>query len=350
MNYLVQAASVITENANTEQGREPRRNVTGKIDEAKWEVIKRIAAAKGTTKEIAIAVGISDRTARRYCAMAEQGSLPTFNNKGRTKISTSIFQERIRQLLVHNNCLTLRNIQELLPVDITRSPSTVCCTIKAIGFTRKRAKPVVVARNESRIIEDRWAYSQMIRQILDIQLIFVDECGFNLHVSPHYGYSLRGSDAHVIVPTQRGINLSLLMAIDINGIVSWEFQDGAYNALLFEQWCSSNLFPKINGRNMTVVMDNARFHHSYGVRGSFEAHDTQLKYLAAYSPQLNPIENVFGVLKTQYRSLPVLPKTREEQIIAVGRLIQRMQTRPLTAFFSEMRLWCDRAERRRHFI
>lgn len=349
MDQLVQAVSAIDDELGTEDRGRTRTGSSGTMDEAKWGVVKRIVAANGTTTDIAIAVGISERSARRYRAMAEQGGLPVFN-KGRTKAPNIVFQECIRGLLANNNCLTLKNIRELLPANAVRSPSTICRAIRNIGLTRKRVKPVVVARNEAHIIEARWLYSIMIRPIPDDRLVFVDECGFNLHVAPHYGYAPRGSDAHVIVPTQRGTNLSLLMAIDIAGIVSWEFQSGAYNALLFAQWCRANLFPRIHGRNMTVIMDNARFHHSPGVRNAFEEGGIQLKYLAAYSPQLNPIENVFGVLKTQYRSLPAFPKTWMEQVIAVTRLIQRMQTQQLCAFFSEMRLWCDRAAQRRHFL
>jgi hypothetical protein len=140
------------------------------------------------------------------------------------------------------------------------------------------------------------------------------------------------------------------MAIDIGGIVRWEFRSGAYNALLFAQWCRTNLFPWIHGRSMTVIMDNARFNHWPSMRNVFKEGGTQLKYLAAYSPQLNPIDNVFGVLKTQYRSLQALPRTRVEQVAAVVKLIWRMQTQPLCVFFSEMRLWCGRAAQRRHFL
>jgi len=145
-------------------------------------------------------------------------------------------------MIVTNNCLTLKEIQSLLLPQTKQSTSTICWTIKAIGFTQKRTKPVVVARNEDGVIELRATYSHILWPIQDDKLIFVDKSGFNLHLAPHYGYAPRRLDPHVTVPTQQGINLSLLMAIGIDGIVCWELHCGQYNSDLFSQWCRHKLF------------------------------------------------------------------------------------------------------------
>jgi transposase len=140
------------------------------------------------------------------------------------------------------------------------------------------------------------------------------------------------------------------MAVNIDGIVAWELHSGAYNALLFAQWCRLNLFPKIQGRDMIVVMDNARFHHSPGVISAFAEESIRLEFLPPYSPQLNPIENVFGVIKNRYHSARILPRTNQEQVLTINRLLLEMQNQPLSAFFSEMRLWCERASLRQAFL
>jgi transposase len=320
------------------------------MDQAKWNILKRMVVAKCTTRDIAIAIDVSERTARRYRAVAEQDGCPTFGGRGRSQKGNVIVQEEIRPLIVANNCLTLRHIQESLPLPLKRSPSTICRAIRVMGFTRKRVKPIVIARNEGGVIESRSTYSSKIWPFQDDKLIFVDESGFNLHLAPHYGYAPRGLEPHISIPTQQGTNLSLLMAVNINGIVGWEFHLGTYNAILFIQWCRTNLFPKIRGREMTVIMDNARIHHSPGVIAAFAEEEIFLEYLPPYSPQLNPIENVFGVVKSRYRFLRTLTKTHEEQVSCINRILDNMQSEHLAAYFSEMRLWCERARQRQLFF
>ena len=225
MDNLIEAVNTLNESGDVAQEATKRTRNTMNI--TKWDVLKRMVIAKCTTQNIATAVGVSERTARRYRAIAEQGGDPAFKTGGPAKRRNIAIHEEIRPLIVANNCLTLINIQESLPTSLKRSPSTICRAIKTMGFTRKRVKPVVTARNEERIIQSRWAYSNMIWPAHDDKLIFIDESGFNLHLAPHYGYAPKGLEPHISIPTQQGTNLSLLMAVSIDGIVSWELHSGA---------------------------------------------------------------------------------------------------------------------------
>ena len=46
-----------------------------------------------------------------------------------------------------------------------------------------------------------------------------------------------------------------------------------------------------------IVMDNARFHKSEETRSIIEDHGHQPLFLPPYSPDLNPIENYWAILK-----------------------------------------------------
>ena len=48
-------------------------------------------------------------------------------------------------------------------------------------------------------------------------------------------------------------------------------------------------------------MDNARPHKVTGVREAIEAAGAELRYLPAYSPDLNPIENAYAKIKSDLR-------------------------------------------------
>jgi transposase len=51
----------------------------------------------------------------------------------------------------------------------------------------------------------------------------------------------------------------------------------------------------------TVFMDNLRTHKIDGVAAALEAAGAKVRYLPAYSPDLNPIEMTFSKLKTALR-------------------------------------------------
>ena len=54
-----------------------------------------------------------------------------------------------------------------------------------------------------------------------------------------------------------------------------------------------------------VVMDNLSSHHVSGVKKAIESAGAKVLYLPPYSPDLNPIENVFSKLKTLVRKAKV---------------------------------------------
>lgn len=60
-------------------------------------------------------------------------------------------------------------------------------------------------------------------------------------------------------------------------------------------------------------MDNASFHKTLKTREIFDRSDCMLLYLPRYSPDLNPIERVFGFLKKRLRYAP--PETTIDDII-----------------------------------
>ena len=122
----------------------------------------------------------------------------------------------------------------------------------------------------------------------------MDECGFNLRLSPTYGYAPSGVEVHIMVPTQRGINIFLLLAISISRVLCWDLQSGAYNFALFSLWCYNKLFPALGDHQSVVIMDNARIHHTSEATAAFAGANCRLEYLPPYSPQLDPIESFLG--------------------------------------------------------
>ena len=50
-----------------------------------------------------------------------------------------------------------------------------------------------------------------------------------------------------------------------------------------------------------LIMDNARFHHGGDLQQIAKQYNIELKYLPPYSPELNPIEQLWAVIKQKVR-------------------------------------------------
>ena len=57
--------------------------------------------------------------------------------------------------------------------------------------------------------------------------VYIDEAGFNLHITRKYGRAPRGRRAFQRVPYNRGPNMSLVVAVDKTGVLAHQFKRGA---------------------------------------------------------------------------------------------------------------------------
>ena len=76
--------------------------------------------------------------------------------------------------------------------------------------------------------------------------------------------------------------------------------DGATDSACFETYVERCLVPTLRPRDI-VVMDNLACHKTAEVARLIAAAGAEVRYLPAYSPDLNPIEPVFGKVKHEIR-------------------------------------------------
>lgn len=80
-----------------------------------------------------------------------------------------------------------------------------------------------------------------------------------------------------------------------------------------------------------VFMDNLRTHKIDGVRQAVEAIGAKVRYLPAYSPDLNPIEMAFSKLKTALRKGAARTVTALMKLI--GKLIKKFAPEQCANYF-----------------
>ena len=71
---------------------------------------------------------------------------------------------------------------------------------------------------------------------------------------------------------------------------------GSCNTVFFLEWVKQMLIPELKP-GQVVVMDNASFHKSPKIKELIESAKCRLIYLPPYSPDLNPIEKFWAILK-----------------------------------------------------
>lgn len=94
--------------------------------------------------------------------------------------------------------------------------------------------------------------------------------------------------------------------------------DGYTNTAVFLAWIEFALCKDLKP-NQVVIMDNASFHKSAKVKELIENVGCRLIYLPSYSPDLNPIENIWANLKRAIRK----DTNREHNLsLAIAKAIQ----------------------------
>jgi transposase len=132
------------------------------------------------------------------------------------------------------------------------------------------------------------------------RLVFIDETAVTTKMVRHYGRSPRGERLVAKVPHGHWKSMTLVAALRIDGIAAPYVIDGAMDGPTFLAYVEQVLAPTLEQDDI-VFMDNLRPHKVDGVRQAIEAVGATLRYLPAYSPDLNPIEQAFAKLKAALR-------------------------------------------------
>jgi transposase len=132
------------------------------------------------------------------------------------------------------------------------------------------------------------------------RLVFIDETAVTTKMVRHYGRAPRGERLVASVPHGHWKTLTVVAALRIDGLTAPTVIDGPMDGPSFLAWIEQVLAPTLR-KNDIVFMDNVRTHKIDGVAAAIEAVGAKLRYLPAYSPDLNPIEMAFSKLKAALR-------------------------------------------------
>ena len=128
------------------------------------------------------------------------------------------------------------------------------------------------------------------------RLVFIDETWAKTNMGPLRGWAPKGQRLRAQVPFGHWKTMTFLAALRHDRIdAPWVF-DGPINGDSFRTYVEQELVPTLSPGDI-VVWDNLGSHKSQAVRAAIRAAGAHLLFLPPYSPDLNPIEQVFAKLK-----------------------------------------------------
>jgi transposase len=161
----------------------------------------------------------------------------------------------------------------------------------------------------------RIAWQQDQRNLDPARLVFIDETWASTAMTRRYGRAPKGQRLLGFAPNGHWKTTTFIAALRQDRIVAPCVFDGPINGESFLAYVEQMLVPTLMPGDI-VILDNLSSHKVAGVREAIEAAGASLRFLPAYSPDLDPIEQVFAKLKAWLRK--VAKRTMESLWDAIG--------------------------------
>lgn len=163
------------------------------------------------------------------------------------------------------------------------------------------------------VLRQREAFIATLEDLDPEKLVFLDESGFKTNILRNEGWAPSG-DKPVLVGSRYGKHLTLIGAIALDGVRAWQLMESTMNGPAFVSFLEEDLGPTLRPGDV-VVMDGPRVHRVEGVEQALAARGASVLYLPPYSPELNPIEMCWALLKAWVRTRA--PRIVDRLVVAV---------------------------------
>ena len=126
--------------------------------------------------------------------------------------------------------------------------------------------------------------------------MFIDETWVKTNMAPLRGWGPRGQRLKAHAPYGHWKTLTFIAALRHDRIDAPWVIDGPINGEVFRLYVEAVLAPTLSAGDI-VVADNLGSHKGHAARAAIRARGAHLIFLPPYSPDLNPIEQMFSKLK-----------------------------------------------------
>ena len=152
------------------------------------------------------------------------------------------------------------------------------------------------------------------------RFVFIDETSVKTNMARSYGWGPVGERLVDSVPYGHRHTSTLIAGLRATGIVAPLVITGSMKGADFLAYVQQCLVPSLSEGDV-ILLDNVPTHKVKGVREALKAVGAGILYIPAYSPDLNPIEQVFSKLKALLRKAGA--RSRDLLWSTIGQVIRK---------------------------
>ena len=251
-----------------------------------------------TTYEVAEALSIAVSSVIKWAARSRKYGSPAPAKMGgyRQRAIMGTYREMVLEAVTNKPHVTLRELAAMLAAAGLRVHyASVSRFLKHEG---KSFKKTLFGSEQQRqkLARRREQWRRYQGRVDPTRLVFIDETWVKTNMAPLRGWGDRGARLIAHAPAGRWRTLTFLAALRHDRIDAPWVINGPINGEAFRTYIQTQLLTTLKQGDI-VVIDNLGSHKSREIRTIIRAAGARLFFLPAYSPDLNPIEQLFSKIK-----------------------------------------------------
>ena len=263
-------------------------------------IVDTVLRGEGTIRQIAerflVSVSFVTRLLQRYRSTGAVAPKP--HGGGNPAVLTPEDRQRLRALIRQQPDATLEECRTHLGASC--SLMTISRALTELGLPRKKKVPRATEQDSPEVQAQRREFCAGFAGVDPQRLVFVDECGANTAMTRPYGRAPAGQRVYADTPGHWE-SVTLTCGMRLAGAMAGLAFPGATNTATFETYVADVLTPELKPGDV-VLWDNLKPHQSEEAIEAVEAAGAHVVPLPPYSPDLNPIEEMFSKVKGALRS------------------------------------------------
>jgi transposase len=278
-------------------------------------VLMAVDAGEGTQEEIAGRFRVSARWIRKLLArrIATGSIAPKPNGGGRKLSIQGEVAEALRAAVRDDPDATLAELRQA--TGFKGCVMTVWRAIERLKITRKKKSLRAREQLDPEAIARRREWGERTAGIDPDRFVFLDESNAKTTMTRAYGRAPRGERVVDHVPAGKYHSTTMMGAVRRDGTVAAMVYQGGTDVAAMEAFAGGDLRGMVRPGDI-VVMDNLSSHKDAGVVAAIERAGASVWHLPPYSPDFNPIEQMWSKVKEILRSLAA--RTAEALLDAIG--------------------------------